>query len=228
MADAIAGGPTDTPDHPLDRVSARRLIPVVVSPGAAIARPLADVLADADLPVLEVTLRSDAALATIAAIAAHGRVTVGAGTVLRAGQVDQAVDAGAAFVVSPGLSAAVAERCVRRGVPYLPGAVTATEVMAALDLGLDVVKFFPAGSSGGPHAIDALRGPFPHVRFVPTGGIGPANLRDYLDLPNVAAVGGSWMIPRDALAVSDYRAISRAVATARTGVVNMPPEPGRA
>jgi 2-dehydro-3-deoxyphosphogluconate aldolase/(4S)-4-hydroxy-2-oxoglutarate aldolase len=123
--------------------------------------------------------------------------------------VDRAVDAGASYVVSPGLSRAVVERCRERGVLPLPGAVTATEIQAALELGLDTVKFFPAGTSGGAPAIKALAAPFGGVRFVPTGGIGPKNLREYLDIPAVAAVGGSWMVPKNLVAAGDFAEVTR-------------------
>jgi 2-dehydro-3-deoxyphosphogluconate aldolase/(4S)-4-hydroxy-2-oxoglutarate aldolase len=139
---------------------------------------------------------------------------VGAGTVVTPEQVDRAVDAGASYVVSPGLSRAVVERCRERGVLPLPGAVTAGEVQAALELGVETVKFFPAGTSGGAAAIAALAAPFGQVRFVPTGGIGPANLHEYLAVPAVAAVGGSWMVPRDRVAAGDFTAITRLTADA--------------
>ncbi|MFH5821255.1 bifunctional 4-hydroxy-2-oxoglutarate aldolase/2-dehydro-3-deoxy-phosphogluconate aldolase [Georgenia sp. AZ-5] len=194
---------------PLSALSASRLVPVVVLDDAADADPLAAALAAGGLPVAEVTFRTNAAADAIAAMAARGDVLVGAGTVVTPEQVDRAVDAGAAFVVSPGLSRAVVERCRERGVLPLPGAVTATEVLAALELGLDTVKFFPAGTSGGAAAIKALAAPFGAVRFIPTGGIGPGNLHDYLGVPAVAAVGGSWMVPRDRVAAGDFAGITR-------------------
>jgi 2-dehydro-3-deoxyphosphogluconate aldolase/(4S)-4-hydroxy-2-oxoglutarate aldolase len=130
-------------------------------------------------------------------LAARGDILVGAGTVLTPADVHTAVDAGAAFVVSPGLSRAVVDRCFERAVLAIPGAVTATEVQAALELGLDTVKFFPAEPSGGTTAISALAAPFAGMSFVPTGGISASNIESYLALPSVAAVGGSWMVPRD-------------------------------
>lgn len=198
----------------LARLAGHRLVPVVVLDDARVADSLAAALVDGGLPVAEVTFRTDAAEAAIAAMAARGDVLVGAGTVLTAEQVDRAVDAGARFVVSPGLSRAVVERCHERGVLALPGAVTATEVQAALELGVRAVKFFPAHASGGPAAIAALAAPFPGVRFVPTGGVGPANLREYLDLPAVAAVGGSWMVPRAATRDGDLATVRRLTAEA--------------
>ncbi|MGJ9411169.1 bifunctional 4-hydroxy-2-oxoglutarate aldolase/2-dehydro-3-deoxy-phosphogluconate aldolase [Aeromicrobium sp. CF4.19] len=181
----------------------RRLVPVAVVDDAASAVPLATALVAGGLPVLEVTFRTEVAAAAIRAISDEvpaegpGSILVGAGTVLTPEQVDTAVDAGARFVVSPGLSRSVVERCRERGVYAIAGAVTATEVQACLELELDLLKFFPSASSGGPAAIAALAGPFPTVRFIPTGGVGPHNLADYLALPSVPAVGGSWMVPTD-------------------------------
>ena len=191
-----------------------RIIPVVVIDSAEHAETLAEGLSAGGIPVAEITFRTPAAAAAIRRLSAHPDLLVGAGTVLTAEQVDQAQAAGARFIVSPGLSVPVVRRAQEHGLPVFPGAVTPTEVMAALDLGLDVVKFFPAGVHGGPAAIAALGGPFGQVRFVPTGGVSPANLADYLRLPNVAAVGGSWMVPSDALAAGDTDRIARLCADA--------------
>ena len=197
----------------------RVLVPVVVIEDARDAGLLADALVAGGLPVAEVTLRTAAAGEAIRVIADRGDVLVGAGTVLTVGQVDLAVAAGARYVVSPGLSRAVVERCFEQGVLALPGAVTASEVQAAVELGLSTVKFFPAGTSGGAAAIKALAAPFAAVRFVPTGGVGPANLAEYLALASVVAVGGSWMVPAERLAARDKAGlvalISAAVATRR-------------
>ncbi len=198
----------------LAALSAARLVPVVVLDDAADADPLAAALVSGGLPVAEVTFRTAAALDAIRAMAARGDILVGAGTVLTPAQVDQAVAAGAGYVVSPGLNRAVVERCQEHGVMVLPGAVTATEIQAALELGVTTVKFFPAGTSGGAAAIAALAGPFGAVRFVPTGGIGPENLHEYLDVESVAAVGGSWMVSRDLIRAGDFAAITRLTADA--------------
>jgi 2-dehydro-3-deoxyphosphogluconate aldolase/(4S)-4-hydroxy-2-oxoglutarate aldolase len=173
----------------LSMLSAARLLPVVVLDDASAADALAGALVDGGLPVAEVTFRTAAAQDSIRVMAERGDVLVGAGTVVSVAQVDQAVAAGARFVVSPGLSRAVVERCQELGVLAVPGVVTATEIQAALELGLTTVKFFPAGTSGGAPAIAALAAPFGGIRFVPTGGVGPANLHEYLALPSVAAVG---------------------------------------
>jgi 2-dehydro-3-deoxyphosphogluconate aldolase/(4S)-4-hydroxy-2-oxoglutarate aldolase len=183
----------------LARLASHRLVPVVVIDDVGTADSLGDALVAGGLPVAEVTFRTAAGLESLRRLAGRGDLLVGAGTVLTPTQVDQAVAAGAEYIVSPGLSRAVVERCLEHGVLPLPGAVTATEIQAALELGLTTVKFFPAESSGGAAAVRALAAPFTEVGFMPTGGIGPDNLADYLTLPAVRAVGGSWMVPRNAL-----------------------------
>jgi 2-dehydro-3-deoxyphosphogluconate aldolase/(4S)-4-hydroxy-2-oxoglutarate aldolase len=209
---------TDT----LAALGAARLVPVVVLDDAADADALAAALVAGGLPVAEVTFRTAAAAEAIRVMAGRGDMLVGAGTVLTPEQVDQAVAAGASYVVSPGLSRTVVERCQEHGVLALPGAVTATEVQAALELGLTTVKFFPAGTSGGAPAISALAAPFGGVRFIPTGGVGPKNLHEYLAIPAVAAVGGSWMVSRDLVRAGDFAQVTRlsaeAVVAARQGV----------
>ncbi len=201
-------------DDVLGRLAAARLVPVVVLDDAADADPLAGALVAGGLPVAEVTFRTSAAADSIRAMADRGDVLVGAGTVLTPAQVDEAVAAGARYIVSPGTSRAVVERAQEHGVPVLPGAITATEVQAALELGLTTVKFFPAGTSGGAPAIAALAAPFGAVRFVPTGGVGAKNLGEYLALPSVAAVGGSWMVPRDRVRAGDFDSVRALVADA--------------
>ncbi|RYV49725.1 bifunctional 4-hydroxy-2-oxoglutarate aldolase/2-dehydro-3-deoxy-phosphogluconate aldolase [Pengzhenrongella frigida] len=198
----------------LSALSAARLVPVVVLDDAADADALAGALVAGGLPVAEVTFRTAAAQDSIRAMAARGDILVGAGTILTAAQVDQAVAAGASYIVSPGLSRAVVERCQELGVLALPGAITATEIQAALELGLTTVKFFPAGTSGGAPAIKALSAPFVGLKFVPTGGVGPKNLGDYLSISAVAAVGGSWMCPRDLVTAGDFAGITALTAEA--------------
>ncbi|MBO0899303.1 bifunctional 4-hydroxy-2-oxoglutarate aldolase/2-dehydro-3-deoxy-phosphogluconate aldolase [Cellulomonas sp. zg-ZUI199] len=198
----------------LDQLAAARLVPVVVLDDAADAAPLAAALVAGGLPVAEVTFRTAAAPDAIRVMSERGDLLVGAGTVLTAAQVDQAVAAGASYVVSPGLSRAVVERCQEHGVLALPGAVTATEIQAALELGLTTVKFFPAGTSGGPKAIAALAAPFGGVGFVPTGGVSAANLHEYLDVPAVVAVGGSWMVGKDLVRAGDFATVTRLTAEA--------------
>lgn len=196
----------------LTDINRLRLLPVVVIDDAAAAAPLANALVDGGLPIAEVTFRTRAAPKAIRALATDGRVLVGAGTVFTNTQVDEAVDAGAQFIVSPGFSKAVVDRCVKRGVVPLPGVATATEIQAVLETGFNTMKLFPAENCGGIPAIKALAGPFGHVQFVPTGGIGPNNLTDYLALPSVTAVGGSWMVPREAIASGRFEEIAGLVA----------------
>ena len=192
----------------LSALRSARLVPVVVLDDAADADALAGALVAGGLPVAEVTFRTAAAEESIRIMAARGDILVGAGTVLTVAQVDLAVAAGASYVVSPGLSRAVVERCQELGVLALPGAVTATEIQAALELGLTTIKFFPAGTSGGAPAIKALAAPFAHVGVVPTGGVGPKNLAEYLSVPTVVAVGGSWMCPRNLVSAGDFAGIT--------------------
>ena len=157
-----------------------RIIPVVVVNDAARADGLAQALLEGGLPVAEVTFRTTAAPEAIRAMSKQADLLVGAGTVLTPEQVDVAVDAGARFIVSPGLRADVVERAQQRGVPVIPGAVTPSELMAAQALGLTTVKFFPASTYGGASAIKALHAPFRDLQFIPTGGVSLANLADYL------------------------------------------------
>jgi 2-dehydro-3-deoxyphosphogluconate aldolase / (4S)-4-hydroxy-2-oxoglutarate aldolase len=175
------------------------IIPVVVLEDHGLAVDLAGALLAGRIPVAEVTFRTSAAAASIKAMAQVDGMLVGAGTVVTPEQVDQAVDAGARFVVSPGLLPAVVERAQARGVVALPGAVTPSEIMTALSLGIETVKFFPANVYGGAAAIKALGAPFGRVRFIPTGGVSLDNLPDFLGLPNVPAVGGTWMVKPELL-----------------------------
>lgn len=195
------------------------VVPVVVLDTPEQARPLAAALLAGGIDVIEVTLRTPAGLAGIRAIADLSGVHVGAGSVLTAAQVDQVVDAGARFVVSPGLSVAVVERARQRGVPALPGIATASDLMAAVDLGLDEVKIFPAGLLGGPAMITALAAPFPRLHFMPSGGVSAATMTDYLSLPMVPAVSGSWMVDRDLLRGNRFDEVTRlsAAAISRAG-----------
>jgi len=191
-----------------DALTKYRLVPVVVLDDMRDAVPLADALTAGGLPVAEVTLRTPAALESIAIMARDPNLLVGAGTVVRADDVARVVDAGARFVVSPGFSPAVVRECQRLGVPALPGIATATELQMALDAGLDTVKFFPASAAGGPAMVKALAAPFTEARFVPTGGIDAASLGSYLAIPSVVAVGGSWMVARKLVAAHDFATVT--------------------
>ncbi len=199
-----------SPDTVLETLAAHRLVPVVVVDGAEQGARLADALVAGGLPVAEITLRTAGGLDAIRAVAANQPdVIVGAGTVTTAAQVDDVVAAGARFVVSPGLSEAVVRRSQEHGIPVLPGVATPTEIMAALDLGVEVVKLFPASVVGGPSAIKAFAAPFPQLRFVPTGGVNADNLGDYLGLKPVLAVGGSWMVEKSLVTAGDWDEITR-------------------
>lgn len=190
------------------------VVPVVVINRADRAELLGEALVAGGVPVAEVTFRTEAAAESIRRMASNPDLLVGAGTVLTAAQVDAAADAGARFIVSPGLSVAVVRRAQELELPVFPGAVTPSEIMAALDLGLTTCKFFPANVYGGLKALKALGAPFGQVSFIPTGGVSAANLAEYLALPNVAAVGGSWMVPADAVDAGDGATITRLCAEA--------------
>ncbi|MHA7132398.1 bifunctional 4-hydroxy-2-oxoglutarate aldolase/2-dehydro-3-deoxy-phosphogluconate aldolase [Oerskovia turbata] len=192
-----------------------RVVPVVVVEDEAQALALGTALLEGGLPIAEITFRTAGARAAIAAVTRElPELATGAGTVINAEQVDQAVDAGARFIVSPGLSADVVRRAQHHGLPVFPGVATPSDIMAALALGLDVVKFFPAGINGGVPAIKALSAPFPGLRIIPTGGVSPANATEYLSVPAVLAVGGSWMVEKSLVDAGDYAEIARRSAEA--------------
>lgn len=191
-----------------------RIVPVVVLDDPARADALGGALVEGGLPVAEATFRTPGAAAVLRRLAERDDLVVGAGTVLTVRQVDEALDAGAGFVVSPGLSAAVVRRCQEAGVPVVPGVATPSEVMQALDLGLDTVKFFPAEANGGLPTIKALAAAFPQVRFMPTGGITADSAPSYLAHPAVAAVGGSWMVAPDLLAEGRWDEVAARCAAA--------------
>jgi 2-dehydro-3-deoxyphosphogluconate aldolase/(4S)-4-hydroxy-2-oxoglutarate aldolase len=190
------------------------VIPVIVIERAEQALPLAQALVRGGLRVLEVTLRTPAALAAMRVMAQVEGAIVGAGTVLTAMQFDEAIEAGAQFVVSPGLTDTLAQAAKTRSVPLLPGTATASEVMRAREAGLRHLKFFPAESSGGIASLKGLGSVFPDVLFCPTGGITEASAPSYLALKNVACVGGSWVTPADALASGDWGRVERLAAHA--------------
>ncbi|MEU6050331.1 bifunctional 4-hydroxy-2-oxoglutarate aldolase/2-dehydro-3-deoxy-phosphogluconate aldolase [Streptomyces xanthochromogenes] len=181
------------------------VVPVVVIDDAADAVPLARALVAGGLPAIEVTLRTPAALDAIRAIAAEvPDAVVGAGTVISRAEVAKAVGAGARFLVSPGWTPALLDAMQGSGVPFLPGVSTASEVVALLEQGVREMKFFPAEAAGGTAYLKSLAGPLPQARFCPTGGISLASAPSYLALPNVGCVGGTWMLPPDALAAGDW------------------------
>ncbi|MCF3171199.1 bifunctional 4-hydroxy-2-oxoglutarate aldolase/2-dehydro-3-deoxy-phosphogluconate aldolase [Streptomyces californicus] len=191
------------------------VVPVVVLHDAADAVPLARALVAGGLPAIEVTLRTPAALASIRAMAAEvPDAVVGAGTVISPEHVRDTVDAGARFLVSPGWTDALLEAMKASGVPFLPGVSTTSEVVALLERGVHEMKFFPAEAAGGTAYLKALSAPLPQARFCPTGGISLASAPSYLALPNVGCVGGSWMVPGDAVAAKDWDRVARLAAEA--------------
>lgn len=198
----------------LDALCRRGIVPVVLADELDHMRPLGESLKAGGLPVAEITFRSDTAVDALRLLAADEDLLVGAGTIVTAEQVRVAHAAGARFVVTPGFSAAVLERCRELALAVVPGVATATEVIAALDQGIRLMKFFPAEPAGGPAMLRALAGPFPDVRFIPTGGVSASNAADYLSLPTVAAVGGSWMVAPALMRSGDFDAISRLAAEA--------------
>lgn len=183
------------------------IVPVLVVNDLVHARPLAEALVAGGLPVLEVTLRTPAALDVISAMSQVAGGHVGAGTLVTTEDVRAAKAAGATFGVSPGATEELLAACEAENLPLLPGAATASEAMKLLEQGYDMQKFFPAESSGGAPALKALGGPLPQITFCPTGGINPENAVSYLSLPNVACAGGSWVAPNDLVQAENWAAI---------------------
>lgn len=190
------------------------VIPVIVIKDAGAAADLARALVSGGLPVLEVTLRSDAALDAVRAMSGIEGGHVGAGTVLTPDDAKRAKDAGAKFAVSPGLTDLLIAACEELELPLLPGAVTASEVMRAADAGFDMLKFFPAEAVGGAPALKSLAGPLPKVSFCPTGGVSVQNAASYLSLPNVICVGGSWIVTDADVVAGNWAAIEDRARTA--------------
>jgi 2-dehydro-3-deoxyphosphogluconate aldolase/(4S)-4-hydroxy-2-oxoglutarate aldolase len=196
------------------------LVPVVVIDDAGDAASTAAALKAGGVPVMEITLRTAAGLDAIAAVSEKDTgVLVGAGTVLTVDQAAEAVSRGARFVVSPGFDAKLVLWCIERGVAVFPGCVTPTEITAAIGMGLSVLKFFPANIYGGVSAIKALSGPFPDIRFIPTGGVDLSNLGDFL-IPQVLAVGGGWLCPRAAVKEKRFDIITEACAASVKVIVH--------
>jgi len=195
MTDAVAE---------LERIG---IVPVVVLDDAHHGAALAEALLAGGIGCAEFTLRTPAGLGALREAAQVEGFLAGAGTVLDATQVDAVTDAGAGFLVSPGFSPAVDDRARARGIAAVPGVATATELQRAREGGHTHVKLFPAGAFGGPAYVDALAGPFPDMRILPSGGVSPQNAAAYLERPTVFAVSGSWMVPRAAIAAGDFAAI---------------------
>jgi 2-dehydro-3-deoxyphosphogluconate aldolase/(4S)-4-hydroxy-2-oxoglutarate aldolase len=175
-----------------------KVVPVVVIKDLNDTIPTLQALVDGNLPVAEITFRTACAEEAIKlGVKTFPDMYIGAGTVINLDQCKKAINAGAKFIVSPGLSEEVAKYCKKKGVTYYPGCVTPTEIMKAIELGIEVVKFFPANVYGGLKAIKALAGPFKQIKFLPTGGVSLENLKEFLDYDKIFAVGGSWMMKGD-------------------------------
>ena len=214
MTSRITEGAETVLDQLDQLLAANPVVPVVVVDSAAQGVGAGRALVAGGIATAEVAFRTAAAVEAIRVMGEVEGLVVGAGTVLDAAQAEAAIDAGARYLVSPGLSVEVV-RCARgAGVPVLPGCADASWIMAALELGIRTVKFFPASALGGPSAIRALSAAFPRVRFVPTGGVSAGNLAEYLAVPQVAACGGSWMVSRELVAAARWDEISRLCARA--------------
>lgn len=201
----------------MEQISKQRIVPVAVVDDSEQAVPLAEALLAGGLSVIEVTFRTASAAQSISKIrGAFPAMLVGAGTLLNRDQLKAAVDAGAQFGVAPGLNDAIVTEAQRLGLPFMPGVMTASEVERGLALGCNLLKFFPAEAAGGTAMLKALAGPYLHtgVKFVPLGGIGPATLAEYLKVPIVAAVGGSWLVERKLIGERDWAKISALTAEA--------------
>ena len=179
----------------LEKLGQYGIVPVVVLNDSKDAAPLADALCDGGLACAEVTFRTETAADSIRIMTEkHPEMLVGAGTVLTTKQVDEAVEAGAKFIVSPGLNPTIVKYCIEKNIPITPGVATPSEMEQAIELGLNLVKFFPAEPSGGLAMINAVAAPYTMLKFMPTGGINPDNVKDYLNSDKIFACGGSWMV----------------------------------
>ena len=193
----------------LEQIQKTGIIPVVVLDDAKDAEPLAKALCEGGLPCAEVTFRTEAAEECIRIMSEKfPEMFVGAGTILTTEQVDRAVAAGAKFIVSPGLNPRIVKYCVEKGIVITPGCANASDMEQALENGLEVVKFFPAEPAGGLNMIKALAAPYVGLKFMPTGGISPKNVRDYLAYNRIIACGGSWMVKNDLVKAGDFAAIT--------------------
>ena len=200
----------------LEEISKIGIVPVIALDHVEDAAPLAKALCDGGLPCAEVTFRTAAAEESIRIMAEQfPEMLVGAGTVLTTEQVDRAVNAGAKFIVSPGLNPKVVKYCVEKGIPVTPGCSNPSDVEVAIELGLDVVKFFPAEQAGGVAMIKAMAAPYTGIKFMPTGGINAKNLEDYLSFDKIICCGGSWMVKGDLVKAGAFDKIKELTAEAR-------------
>jgi len=200
-----------------------RVIPVAAIERREDARPLANALVEGGLACIEVTFRTAAAAEAIRILAARDDILVGAGTVLSIDQVKTALDAGVRFVVSPGFNPKVVDYCLKNDVVHIPGVCTPSEIEAALDLGLNVLKFFPAEAFGGLKTLRAMSAPYPQLEFVPTGGINPENLADYLRFPKVLACGGTWIAGSKLVSAGRFDVVLKNAREAAAIVQNLDP-----
>ena len=192
------------------RIRGAGIVPVIKLDKVEDARPLGEALVDGGICVAEVTFRSEAAAEGIREMSSNADMLVGAGTVLTLDQLDAALEAGAQFIVSPGFNPKIVKACMERGVSIFPGCSSPTDIEQALELGLRTVKFFPAESLGGLDTIKALSGPYGDISFIPTGGISPKNIGQYIRYPKVVACGGSWMVSAQAIAAGDFFSVTAA------------------
>ena len=199
-------------DKIIEKITAMGVIPVVAIENAADAVRLGDALIEGGLPCAEITFRTAAAASAIRTLCnSHPGILVGAGTVLTKSDAEIAVDAGASFVVTPGFDGGLVDWCLDKSVPVIPGVMTPTDINAAINKKLKVLKFFPAEAAGGIKTLKAISGPYGSIKFVPTGGITLGNLEDYLSLPNVVACGGSWLVNKDQISRGEFDKIESLV-----------------
>ncbi len=204
----------------LERLARSIVVPVVVIEDAKDAVPTANAMRDGGVDVMEITFRTAAAPAAIQAVAENcPDVLVGAGTVLNVEQARLAVSMGARFIVSPGIDRDVVAWCLENGIPVTPGCVTPTEITLAVNMGLKVVKFFPANVYGGLNAMKNLSAPFVGLKFLPTGGVNTGNIREYVDAPFIHAVGGSWVCPKADIAAGNFEKITQLCKDARAAAL---------
>ena len=203
----------------LERMANAGVVPVVVIDDAKDAVHTANAMISGGIDVMEITFRTAAAPEAIKNVAEHcPHMLVGAGTILNLEQCKQAIEMGAKFIVSPGFDKDVVAYCIENDIPVTPGCVTPTEITAAVNMGLRVIKFFPANIYGGLNAMKNLAGPFPQVKFLPTGGINTDNIKEYLSAPFIHAVGGSWVCPKADIAAGNFGKITKLCTDARKAI----------
>lgn len=191
-----------------EKIESLRVIPVVAIEKIEDALPLAQALKQGGLPIMEITFRTDCAVEAMKLISKEfPDILIGAGTVLTTNQCRQAIKAGAKFIVTPGFDEKIVQYCLDENVPIFPGAVTPTEIMKAISMGIDIIKFFPAENYGGLKTIKSLSAPFSNIKFIPTGGVSEANLESYLSFEKTVACGGTWMCPKDLIVEKKFDVI---------------------